>query len=129
MNGKYLLDTNIVIELWRRNASVAERLRGAEEVFISTIVLGELYYGAFRSSRVEHNLTLIEEFASNNTVLYCDSETARRYGEIKNGLRVKGQPIPENDIWIAALAIQHDLTLSTRDAHLEQVDNLKIEAW
>jgi tRNA(fMet)-specific endonuclease VapC len=51
------------------------------------------------------------------------------YGEVKNALRLKGHPIPENDIWIAAVAHQHDLTLVTRDTHFDEIDNLKIIAW
>lgn len=62
-------------------------------------------------------------------VLGCDAETARRYGEVKNGLRQKGRPIPENDIWIAAIALQYDLTLVARDVHFGEVDGLKVEAW
>jgi tRNA(fMet)-specific endonuclease VapC len=61
--------------------------------------------------------------------LLCDTETARRYGEVKNKLKLKGRPLPENDVWIAALALQHDLTLVTRDAHFQEVESLKTAAW
>ena len=53
----------------------------------------------------------------------------QRYGKVKNGLRKKGRPIPENDIWIAAIAFQHDLTLVSRDEHFKEVENLKLEKW
>jgi tRNA(fMet)-specific endonuclease VapC len=56
-------------------------------------------------------------------------ETARQYGEVKNRLRLKGRPLPENDVWIAALALQHDLILVTRDAHFQEVENLQPVAW
>ena len=62
-------------------------------------------------------------------VLPVDTETARVYGIIKASLRKQGTPIPENDIWIAALAKQHDLTLSTRDGHFENVPELEIARW
>ncbi len=62
-------------------------------------------------------------------VLGCDSDTARRYGEVKNALRLKGRPIPENDIWIAAVALQHGLTLITRDGHFNEIEELTVEAW
>lgn len=55
--------------------------------------------------------------------------TARQYGEIKNKLRKKGRPLPENDIWIAALALQYDLILVTRDQHFDEIDNLKLVSW
>jgi len=119
MNGRYLLDTNIVIALFADESAVTDRLREAEEIFVPSIVLGELYYGARRSSHVKENVARIDDFATGNIVLGCDTETARQYGEIKNGLRRKGHPIPENDIWIAAIALRNDLTLVARDAHYQ----------
>jgi tRNA(fMet)-specific endonuclease VapC len=72
----------------------------------------------------------INDLAASSVVLVCGTETTRQYGEIKNRLRQKGHPIPENDIWIAAIAMQNDLTLVARDAHFEKkVDGLEIEAW
>ncbi|NJO80161.1 MAG: type II toxin-antitoxin system VapC family toxin, partial [Cyanobacteria bacterium RM1_2_2] len=53
----------------------------------------------------------------------------RQYGEVKNKLRLKGRPLPENNIWIAALALQHALILITRDAHFQEVENLQTVAW
>jgi len=129
MSGRYLLDTNIVIALFADEPAVTDRLRDAKEVFIPSIAIGELYYGARRSSRVKENVTRIDAFAASNVVLSCDTETAHQYGEIKNKLRQKGHPIPENDIWIAAIALQHDLTLVTRDGHFEEVERLKVEPW
>ena len=104
MSGRYLLDTNIVIALFAGDAAVKNHLAVAAEVFVSSIVIGELCYGAQKSGRAKVNLARIDEFAANNVVLGCDTDTARRYGEIKNALRAKGHPIPENDIWIAAIA-------------------------
>ena len=129
MSGRYLLDTNIVIALFANESAVTDRLREAEEVFVPSIVLGELYYGACKSGRMEENRLRIDDFAAKNAVLGCGTETARKYGEIKNGLWQKGHPIPENDIWIAAIAIQNDLTLVARDLHFQEVDVLEVEAW
>jgi len=129
MSGRYLLDTNIVIALFANDTTVTERLREAEEVFVPSIFLGELYYGARKSRRVEENVARIDEFAARNVVLSCHTETARRYGEVKNGLRQKGYPIPENDIWVAAIALQNDLILASRDAHFGQVKGLRVEGW
>lgn len=129
MSGRYLLDTNIVIALFAGESTVEGRLREAEEVFVPSIVLGELYYGARKSARVEENVARMEEFAKRSVVLDCDAETARQYGEVKNRLRQKGHPIPENDIWIAAIARQMDLALVARDAHFREVHGLKVQAW
>ena len=129
MNGRYLLDTNIVIALFADESAVTDRLREAEEIFVPSIVLGELYYGARKSSRVEENVAQLDDFAARNVVLGCDTETARHYGVVKNRLRQKGQSVPENDIWIAAIALQSDLTLVARDTHFRRVDGLRLEAW
>jgi tRNA(fMet)-specific endonuclease VapC len=129
MNGRYMLDTNIVIAIFADEVMVRQQLAGAGEVFVPSIVLGELYYGAQKSARIASNMARVEEFAANNSVLVCDTETARQYGEIKSELRAKGRPVPENDIWIAAIAKQHQLILITRDGHFHSVDGLLIEAW
>ena len=76
MNGKYLLDTNIVIAIFAQEASVLQRLKDAAEVFIPSVVIGELYYGAFKSRRVVENILRTEEFASRNAILACDAATA-----------------------------------------------------
>jgi tRNA(fMet)-specific endonuclease VapC len=129
MSGRYLLDTNIIIALFADEASVRTKLAQADEVFIPSIAIGELYYGARKSGRTQDNLARVDELVANSAVLGCDAETARRYGEVKNGLRLKGRPLPENDIWIAALALQHNLTLVTRDAHFQEVENLQAVTW
>jgi tRNA(fMet)-specific endonuclease VapC len=61
--------------------------------------------------------------------LECDATTANYYGQIKKELKEKGNPIPENDIWIAAIAKQHELELVSRDKHFEKIDNLKVTKW
>lgn len=129
MSGRYLLDSNIVIALFAGEASVLVSITDANEIFIPSIVVGELYYGAQKSQRSEANIARIDDFVEATSVLDCDQETARRYGEVKQRLHLIGRPIPENDIWIAAIAIQHTLALVTRDAHFQQVEHLTAEAW
>jgi len=129
MNGRFLLDTNIIIALFAQESSVQKCLERAEEVFVPSVVLGELYFGAHKSTRVEENVARVDEFAASSAVLVCDTETARQYGVIKSRLREIGRPIPENDLWIAAIAQQYDLILVTRDAHFSVVERLSIETW
>jgi tRNA(fMet)-specific endonuclease VapC len=129
MSGRYLLDTNIIIALFASDASVMQSLAQADEVFIPSIALGELHYGARKSGRSQENLGRIEELVTNSTIVECDADTARQYGDVKNRLRLKGRPLPENDVWIAALALQYGLTLVTRDAHFQEVENLQTVAW
>jgi tRNA(fMet)-specific endonuclease VapC len=90
-------------------------------------VLGELYYGAQKSSRGEANIARVNTFAAANAILVCATATAQYYGAIKNHLGAKGQPIPENDIWIAAIARQHQLTLVTRAGHFQVIKGLLVE--
>jgi len=129
MSGRYLLDTNVIIALFAKNTLTHARLAEAEEVFVSCIAIGELYFGAYKSIKVKENIARIDDFVLNNSILSCNSEIAKCYGTIKNDLKVKGQPIPENDIWIAAIAQQHSLILVTSDAHFDIIDNITVEKW
>lgn len=129
MNGsEVLLDTNIVSAALEQETAVVSRL-AAVTVIIPNVVLGELYYGAYVSTRIENNLHRIEALLEDFSVLTSDEETARQYGMVRARLKRKGRPIPENDVWIAALALQYNLTLVTRDKHFAEVDGLTIESW
>lgn len=129
MTGRYLLDTNIVIAVFNGDALLQRRVISTPEIYLSIVTLGELFYGAHNSQRVQENVDRIDDFASSTTILDCDSRMALRYGSIKSGLRKQGTPIPENDIWIAALAAQHDLALVTRDQHFSVIKDVKRESW
>ena len=129
MDGRYLLDTNIIIALFADESEAKGSLAKAEQVFLPSIVMGELCYGARKSGRSARNLERIDDFAASSVVLACDADTARCYGDLKNTLRLKGRPLPENDVWIAALAVQHDLTLVTRDEHFQGIENLRAIRW
>ena len=129
MSGRFLLDTNIIIAIFAKDSSVKDHLMEAEEVFVPGTALGELYYGARKSSHVKENIARIDEFAKNSALLPCDLETAKAYGIIKNFLKKKGRPIPENDIWIAAVAKQYQLILISRDEHFMEVDEISIQMW
>jgi tRNA(fMet)-specific endonuclease VapC len=104
-------------------------LKDAGEVYIPSVVIGELYYGAHKSSQASQNLRRIEAFIASNSILACDAVTAIQYGSIKDQLRQKGKPIPENDIWIAAIALQFNSILVSRDEHFSAVPGLTVEYW
>jgi tRNA(fMet)-specific endonuclease VapC len=129
MSGRLLLDTNAVIALFTGEPAAAERFESDDEVFLCVHVLGELHYGALASSRVAENLARLERFTTPIPVLPCDAETVVHYADIRFGLRKRGKPIPENDIWIAAIARQHGLTLLSRDAHFRRIDGLELEVF
>ncbi|WP_448382918.1 PIN domain-containing protein [Desulfosoma sp.] len=129
MSGRYLLDTSVLIALFADDIAVKEKLAEASEVFIPSMAVGELYYGACKSRRRRENVAQVDEPVAGSVVLGCNAGTARWYGEIKSALRLKGRPIPENDVWIAAIALEHDLVVATWDVHFTEVDNLKVEMW
>ena len=103
MSGRILLDTNIVIAIFVRDAAVLDQLQTAQEVFVPSIVLGELYYGALNSTRSAQNIARLEAFRAASAVVDCNAETSVYYGDLKFALKQNGTPIPENDIWIAAI--------------------------
>ncbi|HME31183.1 MAG TPA: type II toxin-antitoxin system VapC family toxin [Terriglobales bacterium] len=127
MSGRALVDTNIVIALFAGDPAIVESLESKMAVFLCVPVIGELRYGALASARVEQNLARLDEFSKAVEVLPCDSETAVFYSAVKFDLRRKGRPIPENDVWIAAIGRQHRLTLVSRDSHFQQIEGLDIE--
>lgn len=127
-NGKYLLDTNIVIAIIAQDDSVTSRIASFNHIFIPNIVIGELYFGAHNSKQKEKNISVIESIASNYAVVSCGADTAKHYGAIKYELKKMGKPIPENDIWIAALARQYNMIVVTRDSHFNYIFDLEVES-
>jgi len=129
MSGRYLLDTNVAIRVLNQKVDLRSRQGGGMEVFLSLTVIGELLFGAEKSRDSEANRDRIYRLIEVCPLAPHDLETAARYGVVKALLQGKGRPIPENDIWIAACALRHGLTLVTGDGHFEYVDGLQFEAW
>lgn len=129
IGNKYLLDTNIIIAWLGGETAIANKIEKAEEVHIPIIVVGELYYGATFSTHVQKNIKEIKKVTSNYNVLLIDEETAINYGNIKTALRKIGKPIPENDIWIAAIARQYELIVVTRDNHFKKINSISLQNW
>ncbi len=125
---KVLLDTNAYTALFRAQAGVTERVRRAEQVLVSTVVAGELLFGFRNGPRYEANRRDLEDFLANPYValLPVTLVTAERFGRIAAALRRKGRPLPTNDIWIAAHAMESGAELLSFDRHFEQVEGL---AW
>ena len=129
MIGRYALDTNIVIALIDRDISVRDRVIAADEIFIPSAVLGELYFGAYKSNHPDANIARVDDLVRWYVILSIDEATARIYGAMRRELKAKGKPIPENDIWIAATARQFSATVATRDDHFDAIDGLSVEKW
>jgi tRNA(fMet)-specific endonuclease VapC len=98
-------------------------------LYLPSIAVGELFFGAYRSSRVQYNLERLVLLTRELPVLTCDLATADRYGILKHELRKKGRPVPDNDIWVAAISQRHRMTLITRDQHFLEFSSLKADIW
>ena len=123
-----LIDSNRYIDIIRGVADVSSRLNGATKVYVPLIVVGELLAGfAVGKNRASNEAKLRRFLHKPRTVLLLpDERTAEFYAEVNRSLRQAGKPIPSNDMWIAAQALQHDLALDTRDGHFQHVPGLRL---
>jgi tRNA(fMet)-specific endonuclease VapC len=124
MNGN-LVDTNVFVKVLRGDTAAKVFFDGLDEVYISATILGELLYGAKKSAKSEANIALIEQLVNGVKVLILDDETAAIYAHLKNELIKTGFNLPENDMWIAAVAKQHDLAVATYDSHFKHIKTIE----
>jgi predicted nucleic acid-binding protein len=122
------LDTNRYIDFARGVPEVVQRLEQAEVIAVPLIVLAELRAGFYRSSKPAENERSLLLFLNRKRVkVICpDEDTSHHYGRVMGQLRAAGQPIPINDIWIAALVLQHRMVLYTRDTDFQRIPNLAL---
>lgn len=124
-----LLDSSVVIRHSRYGGEISLRLASFTDLYLPSIALGELYDGAHRSARPAKHLAQIAEFLPAVNLLTVDEDTAASFGRISAQLAAKGQPIPHNDMWIAACAMQWKMTVATTDEHYKRIDGLDYEMW
>ena len=122
------LDTSIVIAALRGDSIIRQRLTTVQGVITATVV-GELFVGAYLAAQSSQQLQDVLQLLATSTVLPCDQDTGNYYAQVTVALRRQGMPIPDNDVWIAAVALQYALPLVTRDAHFERVPGLDVERW
>lgn len=117
------LDTNRYTDLCRAVEGVAETLELAERVYVPFIVVGELRAGFAVGKRSAENERILSRFLMKNGVelLLVDAQTTHYYAAVYRQLRSQGTPIPTNDMWIAALVLQHNLILYARDEHFDRL--------
>ena len=120
------LDTNRYTDLCRGIADVVETVEGADEVRLPFVVLGELRAGFAVGSQGPRNEAILRRFLLKPgvDVLYADEQTTHHYASVYRQLRKQGTPMPTNDMWIAALVLQHSLVLYDRDAHFDALPQL-----
>lgn len=126
MNGS-LLDTNVVIKCIRGDMDAEDLLtRLKSPMYLSAIVVGELFYGAYKSTRTAENVALFQAFIGDHAVLPIEENISDVYGKVKLMLLRKGIHIPENDLWIAATALAYNMPLATFDEHFIYIEELQV---
>lgn len=120
------LDTNRLTDLFRGDSALAGWLGSCDEVWIPLLVLGEMKAGFHGGSRQRRNESLLQRLLAKPTValLMPTRETAEHYARLFVQLKRAGTPVPDNDLWIAALALENDLILVSRDRHFERIPQL-----
>ena len=124
-----ILDTNAVSAIFAGDEDIALVLDGALRHHVPAIVLGEYRYGLKRSRKRRSLQSLLDRLERESIVLVVDGETAKRYADVRDALRRQGRPIPENDLWIAALALQHRQPVVSQDAHFDAVEGVRRVSW
>jgi tRNA(fMet)-specific endonuclease VapC len=125
---KILLDTNAVTRFFAGDEKVLDALARADTVHISILVLGELYAGFRAGKREKQNNEFVSRLLQKPTAVVVDGtrETAEIFGQIKDGLRKSGNPIPINDIWIASQVFETGSVLITYDTHFKAIPGLRV---
>jgi tRNA(fMet)-specific endonuclease VapC len=127
-NGSRIaLDATAAIAIFNDRGDSRSWVRQFEEVFLPVPVVGELRFGALKSTRTSENLRRINDLVSRSQILEVRLETTQVYARLRLNLRRKGKPIPENDLWIAAICAEHRIPLATTDGHFEEIDELDLE--
>ncbi len=126
MEVRVALDTNRLTDLFQGDAALAEWLETCDEVWIPLFVLAEIKAGFYGGTPRHNNELLLRKFLAKPTVAVLSPglETAEQYARLFVQLRNAGTPIPDNHLWIAALALEHDLVLVTRDRHFQRIPQL-----
>jgi len=124
-----ILDTNAVSALLAGDEELAAVLDSDERHHLPVIVIGEYRYGLLRSKYRQRLEPVLATLIRESIPLAIDLETTNHYARVRDELRSKGRPIPENDVWIAALARQHAEPVVSRDEHFDAVDGLVRHSW
>jgi tRNA(fMet)-specific endonuclease VapC len=124
-----ILDTNALSAFVDGDAGVGDVLRTQARAAIPVIVLGEFRYGIAQSKQRASYEAWLDAHLPHFEVLAVTDETAAAYAALRVSLKRSGRPIPANDAWIAAVALQHRLPVLSRDAHFDVVPGLRRTSW
>jgi predicted nucleic acid-binding protein len=127
--SQIMMDTSAYGAFLRGSPGVKEAVQRADEIVVNPVVLGELKAGFVMGKNEKRNRAILKDFLSSPRVaiVEIDEETSERYAVIVQSLRMKGTPIPTNDLWIAASAMQHGLKVLSTDKHYLKVPQIIAE--
>lgn len=123
---RIIIDTNFYVAFKRNNAEAVNLLQRADYIGVNTVILGELLAGFRCGNKERDNRAELDRFLDSARVnlLVVDDETSEFYAQVFSELRQKGRPIPSNDLWLAASALQHGLALATFDDHFTHISSI-----
>ena len=124
-----ILDTNAISAVLDGDPAIGLLLSAGEKHHLPVIALGEYRFGLHSSRRRKVLGSLLDTLEAESFLLAVDAVTARLYADVRKELKTSGKSIPENDIWIAALARQHELEVVSRDGHFDGVPGLRRRSW
>lgn len=126
----YLLDTSVLVAAFRNDPVIVARLNQYQgSYYLASVGVGELYYGVYHANNPQRDVAQVDALVQSIPVLPSDATTAKIYGLFRQQLSADGQLIPENDLWIAATAYQHQLIVATRDVHFQRIQGLLVDMW
>jgi tRNA(fMet)-specific endonuclease VapC len=126
MHGRIALDSDIAIKFLNGDKTIESFLSNYTEFYLPVIVVGELIFGALNSRHVEENLARHKKLIQRANILEITEATANIYAKSRLALKKKGTPIPENDLWIAAICIEHKMPFISNDAHFKSIEHLTL---
>jgi tRNA(fMet)-specific endonuclease VapC len=120
------IDTNRLVDFMRGDRIAVEVVRRCRSLVVPFVVAAELRAGFLGSAHARENEKLLTRFlaSARTTIVFPDEDTTHHYARLFWQLRLQGTPIPTNDLWIAALCLQNDLPLFTRDEHFSKIPQL-----
>lgn len=123
---RIIIDTNFYVAFKRNDAEAVNLLQRADYIGVNTVILGELLAGFRCGNKERDNRAELDRFLDSARVnlLAVDDETSEFYAQVFSELRQKGRPIPSNDLWLAASALQHGLALATFDDHFTHISSI-----
>jgi len=129
--NRIILDTSAYSAFMKGNINIKHSLQKSREIYVNSIIIGELLYGFIKGKKDRENRLILQDFLSSPRVqlIDIDEETSERYAVIKNYLTMEGTPLPVNDIWISASAMQYGLKVLTTDKHYLKIPQIMVEYY